>query len=287
MDLAEIYRVMRRRWYVIVPGVLVTLALTVGVYLVVPTKYQSQSTVQLLNSEKGSKDTGDNPFLATSMSLTAMADTLSRTLGSDSSKADLKVKGVSDPYVVMIADNASAPLLWITVTGTDPAKVLADDALITSYAKDRLAQLQLELRTPTNALIRMTTIVEPQTPVAQTKTKIEYLALVGIMGVVGSMFATFFVEARRRPKPTVRPPGDDLDGDGLDGDLDDEADDESGESDERVESPAVSASASAPSPRRRPNGDELLNESTMQLSVLKLPEAAEAAESEDRAIWFT
>jgi hypothetical protein len=306
---------MRRRWLVLIPGLLVTAGLIAAVIVGVPTKYQSQSTVELLNSSKGSVDMGDNPFLATSASLTGMADTLARNLNSDSSVSDLKVKGVTDPYVVMIADNAQAPLLWITITGTDQAAVLADDKTVTDYARDRLTQLQVEQNVPSNALIRMTTIVEPQNPVAQTKTKIEYLAMVGILGIVLSIFGTFFVEARRRPQVPVRPVGDDL-GDGLGDDPAEGEEYEEFEEDE--ESPALSASRSgdsrsgasrsasgsgstaasaasmasaagqqrpvAPRMPRQPT-EEVLNESTMQLTVLKLPDASRS-DDDDQAVWF-
>lgn len=207
MDLAEIFRVMRRRWYVLVPGLLLTVALTVGAYVRVPVNYQSQSTVALLNSQKGTVAFDGNPFLSTQTSLTGMADILARNLNSDASVADLRAQGATGTTVAKIADNALGPLIWLTVTGTDKDAVLKSDQLLTRYAAKRLAQFQSSqsVYVAPSAMIRMTTIVPPQNPMPQTKTRTEYLALATLMGIVISMVATFYVDARKRgPAPAHR-----------------------------------------------------------------------------------
>ena len=205
MDLAEIYRVMRRRWYVLLPGLLLTAALTAGVFFAVPTKYQSQSTVELLNSQKATVAFDNNPFLSTQSALTGMADSLARSLNSDASVADLTKRGVTGTYVAKIADNAQGPLMWLTVTGTDQAGVLKSTQLLTTYAAEQLQKFQAQQSVPQEAMIRMTTIVPAQVPAAQTKTKIEYLSIAAVLGIVGSLVGCFFVEARRRERPAAEP----------------------------------------------------------------------------------
>ncbi|MGW7820456.1 chain length determinant protein [Streptomyces puniciscabiei] len=199
MDLAEIVRAMRRRWYVLLPGLLLTAGLIVGVALMVPVTYQSQSTVVLLNSQKATVAYDGNPFLSAQTSLTGMADSLARNLNSDGSVRDLKSRGASGTFAAKLADNAQGPLLWLTVTGTDKAAVLASDKILTAYAGERLDQFQQQQSVAPKAMIRMTTIVPPQNPVAQTKTRIEYLVMAGCLGLVLSLAAVFYVEARKRP----------------------------------------------------------------------------------------
>ncbi|MET8585976.1 Wzz/FepE/Etk N-terminal domain-containing protein [Streptomyces collinus] len=206
MDLAEIFRVMRRRWYVLLPGLLLTACLTVAVALVVPVTYQSQSTVVLLNSQKATVAYDGNPFLSTQTSLTGMADSLARNLNSDVSLRALKSRGATGTFEAKLADNAQGPLMWLTVTGTDKAAVLSSDRLLTAYAKERLDQFQKQQSVAPKAMIRMTTIVPPQNPVAQTKTRLEYLILAGLLGLVVSLVAAFYVEARRRPRTPDAPP---------------------------------------------------------------------------------
>ncbi|MFK4100476.1 chain length determinant protein [Streptomyces sp. NPDC019531] len=204
MDLAEIFRVMRRRWYVLLPGLLLAAGLTFAVTVVVPVTYQSQSTVVLLNSQKATKAYDGNPFLSTQTSLTGMADSLARNLNSDVSVRELKSRGASGTFEAKLADNAQGPLLWLTVTGTDKKAVLTSDRLLTAYAKERLKEFQEQQSVDQNAMIRMSTIVSPQTPAAQTKTRLEYMIMAGGAGFVLTMVAVFYVEARKRSQgPTA------------------------------------------------------------------------------------
>ncbi|MFE9450084.1 chain length determinant protein [Streptomyces sp. NPDC006739] len=210
MDLAEIFRVMRRRWYVLLPGLLLTAGLIAGATVLVPVKYQSQSTVVLLNSQKATQAYDGNPFLSTQTSLTGMADSLARNLDSDDSLRDLKSLGAKGTFAAKLADNAQGPLMWLTVTGTDKASVLASDKILTSYARERLDQFQKQQSVAPRAMIRMTTIVPPQNPVAQTKTRIEYMVMAGALGLVITLVAAFYVEARKRsssqaPEPATGP----------------------------------------------------------------------------------
>ncbi|MET7698777.1 Wzz/FepE/Etk N-terminal domain-containing protein [Streptomyces sp. NPDC005485] len=207
MDLAEIFRVMRRRWYVLLPGLLLTVGLAVAVTVVVPVTYQSQSTVVLLNSQKATVAYDGNPFLSTQTSLTGMADSLARNLNSDVSVRELKSRGATGTFAAKLADNAQGPLMWLTVTGTDKAAVLASDRILTTYAKERLEQFQNQQSVAQKAMIRMTTIVAPQNPVAQTKTRLEYMVMAGGLGFVLTMAAAFYVEARKRshkPEPGAK-----------------------------------------------------------------------------------
>ncbi|MER8045456.1 chain length determinant protein [Streptomyces sp. NPDC094032] len=197
MDLAEIFRVMCRRWYVLVPGLLLTAGLTVGAWLLVPTSYESQSTVALLNSRKGAAADG-NPFLSMEPSLTGMADSLARNVNSDVSVADLKEKGLTEKYEAKIADNAQGPLLWLTVTGDDPDAVLKANKTLMEYTAQRLKDLQADQKVEPDSMIRLTTIVPPQDPQAKMKSKVQYLIMAAGLGFVLSLVATFFVEARRR-----------------------------------------------------------------------------------------
>lgn len=209
MDLAEIGRVMRRRWYVLLPGLLLTAALAAAVHLLVPVEYRSQSTVSLLNSPKATVAFDGNPFLSTQASLTGMADGLARNLNSDGSAAELKAMGVTGLHEAKIADNAQGPFMWLSVTGTDPAAVLKSDQLLTQYAEKRLKEFQTQQSVAPEAMIRMTTIVPPQKPEPQTKTRLQYLVMAGALGLVLSLVATFFVEARRRSTPGRHRPAPD------------------------------------------------------------------------------
>jgi hypothetical protein len=289
MDLAEISRVMRRRWYVLLPGLLVTAALVVAVYLVVPTKYQSQSTVELLNSQKATVAFDGNPFLSTQTSLTGMADSLARNLNSDADIADLKSQGLTGTYVAMIADNAQGPLLWLTVTGTDQAAVLKSDTLLTAYSAQRLQEFQAEKSVAPDAMIQMTTIVPPQNPVAQVKTKIEYLGMAGLVGVVASLVGAFYVEAKRRPQAPSRAVDEELAP--AVADEDDEDEDRAGAAGRHPGRRAPDRNEPVPGrvPRQqRQLQDEDVEQPTVQLAMLQAADLRKQNGSDQtKAPWFS
>ncbi|MCZ4123287.1 chain length determinant protein [Streptomyces sp. H39-S7] len=205
MDLAELCRVVRRRWYITLPGLLLTLALTAGAYWKSPVTYQSQSMVALLNSQQAARDFDGNPFLSTQASLTNVADSLARSLNSDGSAAELAAQGVDGPYQAMLADNAQGPLLLLTVTGTDPGHVLTSSQALTAYAANRLKQFQVEQAVAPNAMIRMTTILPPNDPLTQAKRSTKPVVVTGLLALALSVSVAWFVDARRRPRPVPEP----------------------------------------------------------------------------------
>ncbi|WP_329318704.1 Wzz/FepE/Etk N-terminal domain-containing protein [Streptomyces sp. NBC_01262] len=267
MDLAEIFRVMRRRWYVLLPGLLLAAGLTVAVALVVPVTYQSQSTVVLLNSQKATRAYDGNPFLSTQTSLTGMADSLARNLNSDASIRALKSRGASGTFEAKLADNAQGPLMWLTVTGTDKSSVLASDRILTAYAKERLEAFQEQQSVDENAMIRMMTIVASQNPVAQTKTRLEYMIMAGGAGFVLTMVATFYVEARKRSRGPEREAESDPEPE-PDPDPDPELAEEPAEPEEEISFP-------------RPKAEESVVEQT--LAIRRPPSWSRPAETEPKA----
>lgn len=201
MDLAEACRILRRRWYVMLPGLLLTVALTVGAHLTAPVSYRSQSMVALLNSQQAARDFDGNPFLSTQASLTGMADSLARSLNSDGSAAELRARGVDGDYQAMLADNAQGPLLVLTVTGADPDRVLTSSQVLVAYAGNRLRQFQTDQSVAPDAMIRMTSILPPDDPPARARRSTKPVVAAGLLGLVLSVAAACFADARRRPRP--------------------------------------------------------------------------------------
>ena len=192
-------RVMLRRWYVSIPALIVAIALPAAAWTMISSKYQTTSTISLLNSSAASsanQRTG-NPFLAFDSSLTPMADFLARRLGSDQSAADLAARGVVDPASAVLAPNASGPFLTMTVTGKDQAQVLRELQTFDDYAIQQLAVIQTSTAAslPANTLIRAVVVVPPQKPTTSMKTKFEDVAGAGVFGLAILFLSVFGSEA--------------------------------------------------------------------------------------------
>ncbi len=203
MDLGEILWVIRKRWYIMVPTVLAAVVLAVGAYLSFPSKYESDSTIALLNAQRPATSTTpgqSNPFLAFDPSLTATADYLARNLTSDTSAAQLKGEGVTEQYTATLAANAQGPFVALTVTGTDNAHVLASSTTLASFASQRLQQIQQQNGVPPGNMIHTATIVPPQEPQQLLKNKVQGVAAVGLGGLVLAFMATFITEGLYRSR---------------------------------------------------------------------------------------
>ncbi|MFR9780512.1 hypothetical protein ACL02O_31235 [Micromonospora sp. MS34] len=213
MDLGEILSVVRTRWYIILPMMLLAVGLSVGAFVLVPTTYESTTTVSLLSSPAATDaatpgDNNENPFLNFNGSLVATADFLGRSLQSTGAQAELLDLGVTEDFEVGLAEGAQGPFLTFTVTGTDPDHLLASTATIARYADEKLAKIQAENGVKSRDMVRMTEIIPPQKPEPQLKDKLKVVIAAGGGTTALAVLLTFVVESlarsrRRRQEPTA------------------------------------------------------------------------------------
>jgi capsular polysaccharide biosynthesis protein len=203
MDLGDILRTIARRWYIMVPIVLVTVALTAAAYLEIPMKYQSTSQISLLSPQQpasGQFRGQSNPFLIFDSSLTSTADLLARNLTSDASVKELQSEGVTEQYTAKLADFAQGPFVALTVTGTDKAHVLESTETLTRFAQTRLQQIQEQNGVPANNMIITTVLIPPQPPQPQLKNKLQNVLALFAAGMVSAFMATFVTEGLVRSR---------------------------------------------------------------------------------------
>jgi len=203
MDLGEILRVLRQRWKLVVPMFVLAIAAGVAAMIYVPNTYESYTTVSLLSSPMATTVAtkgNDNPFMTFDASLIATADFLGRSMQSTDAVEELKNRGVTEKYIVSLADGAQGPFLTFTVTGNDKAHVRSSTSTLAQFAQEKLTGIQQNNGVKTQDMIRMTEIVPPQTPVTKSKKKIEVvLAATGGM-VALALLLTFVLESVSRNK---------------------------------------------------------------------------------------
>ncbi|MFF5499172.1 O-antigen ligase family protein [Streptomyces aquilus] len=226
MSLGDLLAIMRRRWYCMVP--LTLLSVLAGGYLfrTVPVSYESQSSVTLLDSSAIAElaPTFGNPLSNAGGSLVVTADVLIRTLQSSDSAKELHSRGVTDRYTVGFAPNADSPLLTLSVTGTDRAKVLRETTTLTKFTGEQLKALQAASKVPSGYAVQSAPVVLPQTPVSQPKSRYQNIAAVVIVGMVAAFLLSILAEGvavvrrrgraqpgyvprRHRASPPERPKG--------------------------------------------------------------------------------
>lgn len=215
MSLAEIWAILRRRWYFMVPFTVLSLLGGAYLYATVPVSYQSQSSVALLDSSAVARlaPTFGNPISNAGGSLIVTADVLIRTLESDDAAKELRGRGVTDPYTAGFAPESDSPLLVLSVTGTDRAKVLKETNALTTFAGEQLNALQAAAKVPPAYAVQTARVVVPQTPVAKSKSRYQDIAAVVILGVVSAFLLSILMEGvavvrrrRRLVKSVARRP---------------------------------------------------------------------------------
>ncbi|MCY0926744.1 O-antigen ligase family protein [Streptomyces sp. H27-H1] len=213
MNIGEIGAVLRRRWYVMGPLTLLGLLAGAQLYESVPVAYQSQSSVALLDSTAVAAlaPAFGNPIANAGGSLVVTADVLIRTLSGADAARDLHGLGVSDPYTVGFAANASGPMLTLTVTGTDRDKVLKETSALTAFAGEQLNALQAAAKVQPAYFVQTAPVVLPQTPKPQLKARYQQVLAVVIAGVVAGFTSSFVAEsllgARRRRREAAAEAG--------------------------------------------------------------------------------
>ncbi|MET9962229.1 O-antigen ligase family protein [Streptomyces sp. NPDC006326] len=213
MNIGEIGAVLRRRWYVMVPLTLIGLLAGLHLYRSVPVSYQSQSSVALLDSTAVAElaPAFGNPIANAGGSLVVTADVLIRTLSGADAARDLHGLGVTDPYTVGFAANTSGPLLTLTVTGTDRAKVLQETNTLTVFAGEQLGALQAAAKVEPAYFVQTAPVVLPQTPRPQLKSRYQQVLAVVIAGVTAGFTLSFVTEsvvaALRRRREASAPTG--------------------------------------------------------------------------------
>ncbi|MGW6783305.1 O-antigen ligase family protein [Streptomyces sp. NPDC054987] len=214
MSIREIVAVLRRRWYVIGPALVLSLLAALHLYRSVPVAYQSQSSVALLDSSAAAKlpPAFGNPISNAGGALVVTADVLIRTLSGADAARELHSLGVTDPYTVGFAANTSGPLLTLTVTGTDRERVLEETNILTGFAGEQLDALQAAAEVQPAHMVQTAPVVLPQTPVPQLKSRYQQVLGVLILGVAGGFVLSFVVDAsaaarRRRRGRSAADPG--------------------------------------------------------------------------------
>lgn len=201
MDFGEMLRILRRRWIVATVGVLLTLVATAGAYVAWPNKYQSTDEITLVGSKSMANATGNggNPYLSVA-DLDPVASILAGNVSSDQAVKQLRALGVTYTYTVEVPQFAAGPFLQITVTGKEPAEVTQQLPIVTRFTEQRMTTLQQEtaIPTPANAIITTQVIVPPSTPSKVKKTKLEVVAGVFVIFLVGTLITIAIVDARRR-----------------------------------------------------------------------------------------
>lgn len=212
MNLAEIWRIILKRWYIAVPMLLLAVGLTAAVDQAIAVQYQSTSMISLLASQQATKGTNtlpgtENPFSNFDSSLNDTADFLTRRVNSPTDAQQLATLGVTGKYSEVLAAS-QGPFIMLTVQGPSAASTEAQMTTLINYTTQALQTLQDQENVPTVDMIRSDVIVPGDTAVAQTKTRLQDTLGAAAGGFALAILVTIAVhsilESRRKGRKSGR-----------------------------------------------------------------------------------
>ena len=205
MQFGEIFRVLLRRWRVSVPALVLTIAVSVGIYVKLPPSYQSSAVLTLVASKNLATypGNGNNPYLALG-GLGPMTGILITELSSPQAIQQLAKLGVTDTFTAAQPVYDPGPFLSVSLTGKNPTEILHSMPIVIKFAQQQLYAMQqspsAQVPVPANGQIKAVVIASPSSPTPILKKKRELVAGVAIVGLILLFLLSFGAEAiaRRR-----------------------------------------------------------------------------------------
>lgn len=215
MDFWRTLQVLRRRWYVLGPALLISAVLTVLTFASIPTRYESTGVLVLTSPSTGAKFSEGtrpedivhvNPLLAFDGSLTTTAQILAQILRDPATAEALGAgKGTDKTYTITNGE-LNGPFVFVT-TETDSAQ--ASQALVGAIldrARSELNTRQRALDAPESTFIQPELLVKPTDPDAKIGGKIRFTGAALILALIFSLAATYAAESVAQNRRRVLEP---------------------------------------------------------------------------------
>ena len=201
MDFWGAVRTLRRRWYIALPAAITAVAVAAGVFLSIPTRYQSTGVMVLTSpaaggtfSEKLSPEDAVqvNPLLAFDGSLTTTAQILAQILADPKTrKESLGIGKDSTENFTAAGGGMSGPFLFVTADGSTPEAAERLVTTVMDFASKELVKQQTELKAPASTFITSQVIVNPTAAEAQIGGKVRYAGAAFVLLMLLTTAATF------------------------------------------------------------------------------------------------
>lgn len=214
----DAFRVLVRRWYIVLAGLVLTAITGAAALFVVPTEYQASGQVMLLLPPIASGvDTPSNPYLNLPPELTITASIIAGSVTTKDMQEEMVDSGFPSEYSVAL-NPGSGPTLLITTTDSDPGAAERTRDEVIDRLRAELERIQSEVDVPERQLITARTDSVGLGAEVLPGSKVRALAVIGALGVVLTLLVTFAVDRmlkgrdrrRRRRAPERTPAETDL-----------------------------------------------------------------------------
>lgn len=204
--LSDVLGLLRRRWYVLLVGLLLVAGGAGAVLLKSPVSYQATGQLLLLLPPQAGGDKPINPYLNLDPGLSTTAALIASTVNAPETQRTVAEAGHTAQYSIALIPN-TGPLLVITTEGPDPQQAIATRDEVIRRLQGELDRIQNEENAPKRQFIHTRTNSTFNEAEVLTGDRTRAVAAVGAAGLLAVLFVLVIwdrVAARRRSRPRPR-----------------------------------------------------------------------------------
>jgi hypothetical protein len=200
-----------RRWYIVVPGLIITAAITLGAWFVIPPGYYRSAT-QLLIPGASSIPEGSNPYLFLG-GLAPAADVLVRALGSENVMNEMAEDHPGVEIKISRDTTTAGPIILIAVTARSDADAKDVLELLVDRTATVLEEFQRIESIPLDDRMTVIPVTIDEQSILQQRSRFLGVAGAAVGGIVLTLFIAGLVDGlsqqrkRRTESPTDTDPG--------------------------------------------------------------------------------
>lgn len=194
MTLSKTMSVLLVRWYITVPGLLLSLAIAGVALTLIPPQYRSEGTAVLVQPKPPGLNSA-NPLLNFDASLNTTTLILVQALNSPEVGNQLGLTPGRDTFTVKnagsvaVSDGQQEPFISVTAQSTDPATSADIVARVMDMARQELSYRQNSLNVPTRNAISLESVVDATPPEPVRGTSLAASAAAFMLGIIATIAA--------------------------------------------------------------------------------------------------
>jgi len=203
MPMGDFLAGLRRRWLLVLVGVLMTVGLSGAAYVLIKPTYEITGTVLLLPPQSSSAAGSANPYLQLG-GLGQAVDLVAVALSDQTTQLELKAISKDMQYTVEPDPRTISPLILVDVTDSSPETALRIRDILVARVPVRLEEMQTSLGISPKDLVTTTVVTLDAHAVEVGKNRLRAAVVAGVVGLGLTLVAAALWDARRLRHPWRR-----------------------------------------------------------------------------------
>ncbi|GAA1276780.1 hypothetical protein [Saccharothrix xinjiangensis] len=200
MDFWGALRVLRRRWYIALPSALLAVGLAAGVFVSIPTRYESTGVMVFTSPSAGGTFSENvspeeavkiNPLLAFDGSLSTTSQIIAQILADPKTREKLGIVEGSTANFTASGGGQNGPFMFVVTDCESPDEAEKLVTTVLEFARSELDSQQRKLNAPEPTFITSQVIVNPTAAEAQIGGKVRYAGAAFVLMMLFTLAATF------------------------------------------------------------------------------------------------